>query len=296
MKQSIFTLIILFSLASCTPKIYTSTTWETRQITADGNISEWSDPLRFYDQKTGISYSIANDNKNLYFACSISNDLLQTKILLSGLEFGIDTLGKKAFGVGIQFPTGNASGSAEAQSFQQGKTESQKRPDRSEFKLKLLAEAREINLIGFKPQLGKYISLSAQNNSGIVAAINFDRKGIMNYEAIIPFSTFYKNMLAPYDSGTVFNFMIKINQAPKSFIGLNSQGSAGGSGYRGGGMRGGRMQGGGMQGGGMRGGGMRNGGMNGGRMSGENGVNNSQGNANLYGENKTLVKLKLAYR
>ncbi len=60
----------------------------------------------------------------------------------------------------------------------------------------------------------KFILLSAQNNSGISAAINFDAKGIMNYEAVIPFSTFYKNELIPSDSNKVFNYRIKINPVP----------------------------------------------------------------------------------
>jgi hypothetical protein len=113
----------------------------------------------------------------------------------------------------------------------------------------------------------------------------------MNYEAVIPFSTFYRSELIPADSSTVFNFQIKVNPSANSG---NTSGNS--SGMRGGGMReGGMGGGGGMRGGGMGGGGMRGGGMNGGRNA-EYGGNGYQGNTNLSGVTKTTIKLKLAYR
>jgi hypothetical protein len=298
---SAFFIVCLF--ISCTNKVYNSSSWQSKQITVDGKIPEWSNPLRFYDQETGISYCISNDHYNLYLVCSISNEFMQTKILRSGLEFGIDTLGKKSFSVGVRYPIGNIS-EKELKTNTNPPTSSASngKPDRSAFKLKLLAEATEIQLVGFKPQLGKFISLVDSNKSGISAAINFDMNGIMNYEAVIPFSTFYKKELTPSDSNRVFNYQIKINPVAKSNNGSNSGGGSRGGGSRGGGMGGGGMRGGGMGGGGMRGGGMRGGGMNGGgmnggnRMSGENGANGYQRNANISGVTKTKIKLKLAYR
>jgi hypothetical protein len=149
-----------------------------------------------------------------------------------------------------------------------------------------------MELFGFKSHLGKIISLSPPNNTGISAAINFDERGIMNYEAVIPFSTFYKNELTPSDSNQVFNYQIKINSATKSDGGGNGGSGTGGGGMHRGGMRGGGMGGG----GGMRGGGMRGGGMNDNRMSGGNSGNDYRRNINPSGLTKTTIKLKLAYR
>ena len=109
----------------------------------------------------------------------------------------------------------------------------------------------------------------------------------MNYEEVIPFSTFYKNELTPSDSNKIFNYQIKINPATESENTPN-----GNNGMRGGGMHRGGM-GGGMRGGGM-GGGMRGG--NGNRMSGENRSGDYQKNTNLSGITKTTIKLRLAYR
>ena len=292
MGKFISVIFIACLLSSCSEKIYNSSSWQGNKVTVDGNILEWSNPLRFYDQETGISYAISNDHYNLYFCCSISNESRQIKILRAGLEFGIDTLGKKSFAVAMKYPVGNISQTdMKANSFQQARPDAGNKPDRSSFKLKLLAEAREIQLVGFKPKVEKVIPLSSQNNTGISAVINFDANGIMNYEAVIPFSTFYKNELTPSDSGKIFNYRIKVNPVQGSGSCSYTNGGRSGGGMGGGGMRGGGM-GGGMRGGGMGGGGMRGGGMRGEGMN----ENNYQRSSNPSGMTKTTIKLKLAYR
>lgn len=287
----------MFLLVSCSSRVYYSSSWQGRKLTIDGKISDWQNPLRFYDQETGISYSISNDHKNLYLACSISNDLLQMKILRSGLVFGIDTLGKKSFPVNIKYPVPDKHISEPGTiNNPLSTTESVKKQDRTSLKLKLLSEAREIELTGFKQQMGKIIPVSDLNNHGISAAINIDDKGIMNCEVVIPFSTFYKKELAPADSDKVFNYEIRIDPAARSDRNSGNNGRMNGNGMRGGMGGGGMRDGGGMRGGGMRGGGMRSGGMNGNGMSGENGENSYQRGPNLSGTTKTTIKLKLAYK
>jgi hypothetical protein len=294
MKKIAPYLIFTCLFVSCTHTLYNSSSWQSKPVTVDGQITEWPNPLRFYDQGTGISYSLSNNHQNLYFCCSISNEFLQTKILRSGLEFRIDTLGKKSFGVGIKYPIGNSSDkNPTTENNPNVRSDANGRfAGRSGFKLKLLSEAREMELFGFKSHLGKIISLSPPNNTGISAAINFDERGIMNYEAVIPFSTFYKNELTPSDSNQVFNYQIKINSATKSDGGGNGGSGTGGGGMHRGGMRVGGMGGG----GGMRGGGMRGGGMNDNTMSGGNSGNDYRRNINPSGLTKTTIKLKLAYR
>jgi hypothetical protein len=292
MKKIILVLFSICLFVSCTNKLYNSSGWQNQKVIIDGKIKEWSDPLRFYDKETGLSYNISNDRYNLYFVCSISNEILQTKILRSGLEFRIDTLGKKGFGVSFKYPIGNKPVTEpKPDNPQANEAEFNKRPDRSAIKLKLLAEATEIKLAGFKPRFGKIISLTVPDKSGISAAINFDARGDMNYEAVIPFSTFYRSELIPADTSAIFNFQIKVNPLANSG---NVPGSSGG--MRGGGMRGG----GGMPGGGMPGGGMPGGGGMGGEMSGrrpgESGGNGYQGNNSMSTVTKASIKLKLTYK
>jgi len=291
MKKLVSFIIIISLFVACTNTLYNSSSWQSKPVTVDGQLTEWPNPLRFYDQETGLNYSISNDHYNLYFCCSISNEFLQSKILHSGLDFGIDTLGKKSFGVGFRYPVGisadknpGTENNPNARSDASGKS-----ARHSDYKLKLLAEAREMELAGFKSHLGKIISLSPPSNTGISAAINFDERGVMNYEAVIPFSTFYKNELTPKDSNTIFNYQIKINPDTRINNGGNGGSSNGGGGMHHGGMRGGGM-------GGMRGGGMRGGGMNENRMSGGNSGSDYRRNGNPSGLTKTTIKLKLAFR
>jgi hypothetical protein len=286
-------LFILVLCMGCSKRAYNSSNWQTSKVTIDGDISDWTSPLRFYDQKSGINYTISNDRYNLYLCFGIPDEYLQTKILRSGLEFGIDTLGKKSFPVKIKFPFGNNQViQPNFNSKPQNNEGSNVRPDRSSFKLKLLAQAREMQLVGFKQPLSNLITLSNANKTGISAAINFDNRGIMCYEAVIPFSTFYKNELTPSDSNKIFNYQIKINPASKSENGGNRGGGMQGGGMRGGGMGGG-MRGG--MGGGMRGG--MGGGMRGGGMRGNGGGGyGDQRNATMSETTKTTVKLKLAYK
>jgi hypothetical protein len=291
MKKIIGAIFIMFLCISCAKKLYNSADWQSKKVTIDGKNTEWSNPLRFYDEKNRISYSISNDRQNLYLCCSISDEAMQIKILRSGLEFGIDILGKKSFPVTFVYPFGNAALPVPGRNTSpQTDAGSNQRISRSVFKYQLIAEAKEIQLIGFNPAVGRFISLTGQETYGISAAINIDEKGVLVYEAVIPFSTFYKNELTPSDSDKVFNYRIKINPV---------QGGTSGGGSRGGGMGGGGMRGGGMGGGGMMGGGMRGGmggGMYGRNSYGNNGENGYQRNASSSGPTKITMKLRLAYR
>jgi hypothetical protein len=221
---------------------------------------------------------------------------VQTKILRSGLELAIDTLGGKTFQVKIKYPFGNAQVIPTIQTPNPEATkEANANRDRNAFRLKLLAEAKEVQITGFKPPLGNVITLSDANNTGISAAININQRGIMYYEAVIPFSTFYKNELTPSDSNRVFNYQLKIDPVTKSENEMLKGGRA-----KIGGMHEGsnhsdmagaphdRMH------GGMRGGG---GGMRGNSV-GMNGYNPTgyQRGVTMAETTKTTVKLKLAYR
>ena len=63
-----------------------------------------------------------------------------------------------------------------------------------------------MQLTGFKPPIGGITPL--QNEYGISANISWDSKGIMNYQAIIPFNTFCKNALSESGSKRIFSVSI----------------------------------------------------------------------------------------
>jgi hypothetical protein len=286
MKKVIPAFFILYLFISCTNRLYYSSDWQSKKVTVDGKTPEWSNPLRFYDEKNRISYTISNDRQNLYLCCRISDELLQTKIMSAGLEFGIDTLGKKSFPINIKYPVGIKSNpESKRNTSPQAKSGSIEKSDRSFFNQKLLTEAREMQLVGFKPPIGRIISLSDPTHTGILAAINFDSRGNMYYEAVIPFSTFYKNELTPADSNKIFNYRIRVDALLKLYKNENNSS----------GMRGNEMRGGGIGEDGMRGDRMGRG-MNGRSMYGANEENGFQRNTATAGLTRTTIKLKLAFK
>jgi hypothetical protein len=108
-----------------------------------------------------------------------------------------------------------------------------------------------------------------------------DNLGIMYYEAIIPFRTFYKDEITAADTNKIFGFEIKVNALPAPAMKEGSGGGGKGSGKGGGGM-----------GSGGKGGGGKSGGMKGGGQ----GSGNSVANSELFATNKIKVKMKISFK
>ena len=51
MKKIIFLFLAACLYISCSNKIYNTSGWQSKQVTVDGKLTEWSNPLRFYDQE-----------------------------------------------------------------------------------------------------------------------------------------------------------------------------------------------------------------------------------------------------
>ena len=293
LRKIFYSFFVLVLFSSCSHKIYDILDWQADKITADGKIQEWPDPLRFFDEKSKINYSISNDRQNLYLGMKISDEALKTKIIHGGMEFRIDTTGKKSFPISFIFPLANEIVMAKhtRNEIQPGKSYEGK-PDRTSLNQKMLNHAEEAQLVGFKPPLEGIQSL-LNNPSGISGAIAIDNLGIMYYEAIIPFKTFYKNELTITDTNTVFSYEIKVKALPAIPV---HEGSSGGRGMGGGGMSGGGE---GMGGGHRGGGGGQSGGMGGGRGRGgehRNSGETTYGNSDLYVANQITKKMRFSVK
>jgi hypothetical protein len=298
----IIELVILVLFSSCSHKVYDALDYQDILVKADGKIREWPDPLRFYDEKSKINYTISNDRKNLYLCLKVSDNASKMKIVRGGLEFRIDTSGKDKFPVSFIFPLPNdivipkqSGEETQPGNHQQGRS-------RLPMVQNMLNHAEKAQLVGFKHPL-EGIQSVRNNPAGISAAISIDSLGILNYEAIIPFSTFYKNELTKEDTNRVFCFEMKINAlpAPAAHEGGGGSGGGGGHGGGGGGMQGGMggsgMGGGGMGGGGHHGGGgMGGGGGHGGQHGGGQGGSNMSANSDLYVKNQITKKMRLSLK
>lgn len=79
--------------------------WQAGEVVVDGNDDEWSKPFNFYDNASGLMFTVANDNKNLYL-CFSNNDRAKTgKMMAAGWSLELSSSEKKRkFDVTINFP------------------------------------------------------------------------------------------------------------------------------------------------------------------------------------------------
>lgn len=294
LRITIIMLFVLVLFSSCSHSVYDALNWQQKKVTADGKLLEWPDPLRFYDDKSKIGYMITNDRANLFLCLEIADNATKMKIIRNGLEFRIDTAEKKSFPIAFIFPTANEivmvkhnGNETLSESNSIGKT------GHIPVGQKVLKHAEKAQLIGFNPPLNGIQSL-INNPDGISAAISIDSLGIMSYEAIIPFRTFYKDELTISDTNRAFTYKIRISPLPPSTthegVGVRGGMSEGG----GMGQGGGGGMGGGRHGGGGHGGGMHGGGQNGGERSGN--VGTTFGNSDLYVTTEIKKKLRFTYK
>lgn len=65
-------------------------------VKVDGKATEWGYKFEASNPATEIAYTMANDNNNLYFICSATENEVIQKILLGGITLTISPLDKKA--------------------------------------------------------------------------------------------------------------------------------------------------------------------------------------------------------
>jgi uncharacterized membrane protein YgcG len=223
-------------------------------IAIDGDLKEWGDSLRYYNQEKQLNYALANNQENLYMAIRINDRSEQIRVLRSGLTLSIDTRGKKKETFTMTFPVGDQSpqGMAEtAQDLQTGNSDI-KQEDREDLMKARLTKLREIKVTGFKDIESE--TMTTSNTYGFKVAIDYDKDGNLVYEAAIPLKFFHADDLSKNE--WAFNFKINgITRPGQDKDNGNHDGMTRGGGFGGGG-RGGRMGGG--RGGRMSGGGGNN--------------------------------------
>ncbi len=299
---SVATLILGVTLASCSSSNLIQSLTQTKLIVVDGDVSDWQLPLAFYDKETKLSFTVSNDSTKLYFCFEAFDQELQTKIVRGGLHIFLDTNGGTGKDISMMYPvpstfqhseSENAGGYGNGSGY--GSSSDNFDPIGALRRSFFRSQANEIQLTGFLPPASGLIPL--KNAFGIEVRINWDTiNNVLNYEAAIPFSTFYKHVLAPADSSRIFGLTFTVNGVThgggrQAGYGGSSGGVADNPGGSGGGYPGGSYPGGGAGGGGFGGGGM---GCGGGGHRGGGGRGGGSGSGTL-AESQTLsVRLRLA--
>jgi hypothetical protein len=225
-------LVVLFS---CTHYIYIyKSQWQKDKIEVDGKISEWKTPLKFYDEKSKLQYTISNNDENLYICIRAAEQLTQRKMFSAGMKIIIDTSEKASKNPiplpSILFPEGRKEKNKQVSGdldldYTSGAYRSMQKPGLSTMQIS-----------GFKTPVDGIYPLHI--DAGISIGIDTDNNKILTYEAAIPFSTFYKNRLSLSDSTKTITISIILNALAIQGGGMH-EGDHGNHRQRGGGGMGG---------------------------------------------------------
>lgn len=188
----------------------------TPKIKVDGNSNDWTLPLKATNKTTGLSYTIANDAKNLYVVMQAANINDTRKILMGGITFIINEDGKKKTkeALTLTYPVitrnsrraafgGGAGGQRPTGATFQNMTQEQRDSMQLSFGKRQIEAAKDIKIFGFKNVTDTLVSI--YNEYSIKAMANLSDKGVYTYEIAIPLA------LIPIDVNKEFGYSIKLN-------------------------------------------------------------------------------------
>ena len=162
-----------------------SVPYQKDSLVANGDDGDWPKPLPFFDEKTGLSYTISNDNENLYILATSKNETTIQRVLRGGLTVLINNHGVKeeAGAAGIVFPTGNR--------VQKGDKILNDRPEMQQNKHVALDAVQDYSLFGFHDiKTPENFDYGKKNAEGIELGIGLNIANELVYEAMIPLSSF----------------------------------------------------------------------------------------------------------
>lgn len=182
---TILTGILILGLTSCSSTLYESK-WQPTPVVADGNPSEWSLPLRFYDSESGLQYSVTNNETTLFICIRATESDMQMRILRSGLNISLDPSGKNKKTSVLNFPLPMAGGKPVGDDMPE---QEMKKPDnqgKKQTKAKSFLKEPDIELSGFAEGYNGTYKTGYQKE--IKAAMNFDSQNALTLEFVIPFA------------------------------------------------------------------------------------------------------------
>lgn len=205
-------------LVSCSGRMIERCIWQEKPLYADGLKAAWPIPI-YFNNSTMLSFSVSNDQKNLYLCFKTTDELIQMRILRAGMQVWIDTTSRKKNKLGILYPIQNAR--KQMPPPLQHPTKDNK-PDKSFIKKRFIEENQSLKLIGFKKCNAMPVRLTDQECLSL--RMDIDSNNTLTYRMVIPFASFYKDKLSAIDSNHVFNFNVVVNGLAIDQVGESWQG------------------------------------------------------------------------
>ncbi len=230
MKKWIFSSLVLLILVSCSHKVYQSILWQSNKIEIDGAENDWNIPLKYYDKNLKLNYEFTNDRNNLYFAARTVDENTIQQIVSGGIKLQLDTLAESSnYPYSLTYPvmqgppamqgnmqdnsSSNQKGNKPEMRNNSGQQDFNQQPGMTESFNQQGPQfaTKEISLSGFSNIQSDQNTVPFSKAIGINALYYKNDEGILFYEMVIPFKTFYKKSICASDTLCAFSCCISLN-------------------------------------------------------------------------------------
>ncbi len=208
----LITIIPFIANAQKLPGVQEKSLHAPATVKIDGNLKEWGDDFQAYNKATGIYYTMANDEKNLYFIMRSSDQVINNKFIGGGISITINTTGKKndKNAYVIEYPLVDLAGLRKQVMSLKPTAQTPTTPGMSgmdsatvAMRRRALTTIKEIKLTGFAADVPDQV-ISVYNGYSIKTAVDYDDKGNLSCEIAIPLKYLHLN-------GNAFAYNIKMN-------------------------------------------------------------------------------------
>jgi hypothetical protein len=176
--------------------------WITSPVKVDGNGNEWTNPLRYYDADTKLSFAFANDDKNLYLCFQTNDNLNQMKIMHAGMQISLNVKGSHTATINFPIPQ-----NAESSQPQSGNDDWKNKNDSTRQNI-FIVKNTMMEVKGFVTKNGM---LPINDSSGINAALNQDPRNKFTCEIAIPIKELFGANYTIADIEKHISLDVKIN-------------------------------------------------------------------------------------
>lgn len=230
MRKCILPLFLLLAGLRGQAQLDVSNAKWKRHVMIDGNASEWTLPLNFFNSETTLFFSVANDSTTLYLCFQCNDENAQAKINSAGMKVELSTKGKNKRDVTVIFPLTDSKSRYAEDDLIAGK-----KLDMQSLKTSFILRNTNMDVKGFATQNGV---IPTNDSSGINASINWDQKNVMTYELAIPFKEFFGKDYSASDLDKVITLEVEVNGVTRTdestidgssaAMGASSMGATGG--------------------------------------------------------------------
>ncbi len=218
--RSFILFLFIFWILSSSKYSYSQTSFskfKTKTITVDGLASEWTMPLRFYNNETKLFFAMINDSANLYLVFQSNDERNQVKINRAGMRVGVSVKTKRKCNATLDFPLTD-----KKNRFAEEDIDSETKPDIAGLKNTFLIQNTNMAIKGFVTHDGV---IPLKDSSGINVALNWDKNNIMTYELVIPFKELFGANYTTDDLLKVITLDVEVNAVTRVDEGGSVDGS-----------------------------------------------------------------------